>query len=228
MGGNVSQLQISPPPPPGSRLAPPPPPRSPRSSLSSQPHTPNSISAGLQSPRLSYVPLSPMDDAFTHRTDYGEDVNTVERARSPDANNSARIAGTTTSRDDDAARTASAIGLAIGRAPSTRSIRGAGMSRYVSGSGTAAATATPMSQQDPVSPIEDEDENVNDDDADSKRVSFISAPSVTSDAPGDDALVSPVTPKHHYNRPPSPDDDGAVSPATVSPVESRRGSVVGQ
>ena len=227
LGSYVPQLAISPPPPPGSRLAPPaPPPRSLRSSSSSQPITPTSTSAGLQSPRLSFIPVSPIDAAFAYRTGNDDFEDPGEGARS--MHGSKRSSGTGTgisSRNDDAALTASTIGLAIGRAPSTRSARGQGTSRYVSGT---AATQSPP--HNPVSPIEDEDDDIDadgdGDDADSKRVSFVSAPSVAGDGPGDDAMVSPITPKRPNIRPPSPDDvDDTVSPATVSPVESRRGSL---
>ena len=232
MGSHVPQLQISPPLPPGSRLAPPPPPpRSPRSSSSSQPHTPNSVSAGLQSPRLSFIPVSPIDAAFAYRTGNDDFEDPGEGARNVRGSKNYSGAGTGTgvgSRSEDAALAASTIGLAIGRAPSARSARGVGTSRYVSGSG-AASVATQPPQHDPVSPIDDGDDDVDADGVsvtDSKRVSFVSAPSVTGDGHGDDAMVSPITPRHPHARPPSPiDPDGAVSPATVSPVESRRGSV---
>ncbi len=221
---NVPQLQL-PLPPPGSRLAPP---RSPRSS-SSQPHTPTSLSAGLQSPRLSYVPVSPIDAAFRFGADDDDaDDNDDGRERTwhgYGGNNNNNGDG---SDNADAAAAAAAggltIGLAIGRTPSSRSARTGPRTSVVynannnnnNGNGNGKHVNSGRQEDDPVSPIDPDEEE--DDDTDSKRLSFVSAPSVAGDGPGDADLVSPVSPDDH--EPGS--GDRAVSPITVSSVESRR------
>ncbi|RYP05811.1 hypothetical protein DL765_009726 [Monosporascus sp. GIB2] len=193
--GSAPQIQ-PPPPPPGSRPAPlPPPPKTPRTPSSSQPHTPTSISAGLQSPRLSYVPVSPIDAAFRDEAE----------------------AGTTTRPEDferggsDAATGLAAVGGAIGRSPSTRSAR-ASPSRGV----LSIPQQHPQQHHESVSPMGTDD---GDEAGDPKRLSFVSIPSVPGD--GESSLVSPVGPEDRLLS-----SDGGVSPATVSPIESRRGSLV--
>ncbi|KAI0889810.1 uncharacterized protein GGS22DRAFT_4257 [Annulohypoxylon maeteangense] len=66
---------------------------------------------------------------------------------------------------------------------------------------------------DPVSPIESDDEGGGED---TQRLSYVSAPSAHFE--GDD-FVSPVSPRVVW------DGDGDVSPRTVSPLGSQRGSV---
>ncbi|KAK7748428.1 hypothetical protein SLS62_008584 [Diatrype stigma] len=248
----VPQLQLSP--LAGSKLAssplsssssspppPPPPPKSPYAAIApasastSQPQTPTSISAGLQSPRLNYVPVSPIDAAFDKRFDGG---------------GSSKGGGSGSGSGSGSGVGGLGIGVAISRSLSSRSARSIG---DVTGTSTSRRTSTPASynrhqqqqqqqqqqdQADPVSPIDDEDEDEvtigegegergEDDDADSKRLSFVSAPSIAGDG-GDDDLVSPISPE--FDRRPGaggPADERAVSPATVSPVESRRGSLAG-
>ncbi|RYP78536.1 hypothetical protein DL771_000489 [Monosporascus sp. 5C6A] len=195
--GSAPQMQL--PPPPVSRLAPlPPPPKPPRTPSSSQPHTPASISAGLQSPRLSYVPVSPIDAAFR---DDAEMATTTTTTRPEDFGRSG----------GDAATGPAAVGVAIGRSPSTRPAR-ASLSRGV--------VSIPQQHQqqhhEPVSPMGTDD---GEDTGGSKRLSFMSIPSIRGDGALD--LVSPVSPEDRLLS-----SDGGVSPATVSPLESRRGSLV--
>ncbi|RYO90942.1 hypothetical protein DL764_008352 [Monosporascus ibericus] len=197
--GSAPQIQL-PPPPPGPRLAPlPPPPKSQRTPSSSQPHTPTSISAGLQSPRLSYVPVSPIDAAFR------DDAEATTTARPEDFEGSG----------SGAATGLAAVGVAIGRGPSTRSAR-ASLSRGVVSIPQQHQQKHQHQHHEPVSPMGTDD---GDDAGGSKRLSFVSIPSVRGD--GDPDLVSPVSPEDRLLS-----SDGGVSPATVSPIESRRGSLV--
>ncbi|KAI1209082.1 uncharacterized protein F4807DRAFT_109439 [Annulohypoxylon truncatum] len=85
------------------------------------------------------------------------------------------------------------------------------------GDGGGAKSAGGGAGAEPVSPIESDDEGGGED---TQRLSYVSAPSAHFD--GDD-LVSPVSP--HVGRDEDGDSDGGrVSPRTVSPLESRRGS----
>ncbi|KAI1452353.1 hypothetical protein F4805DRAFT_462861 [Annulohypoxylon moriforme] len=91
--------------------------------------------------------------------------------------------------------------------------------RIMGGGSSAAGTGGAAKVEDgvePVSPIDSDDEEVGED---TQRLSYVSAPSAHFD--GDD-LVSPVTPHVEGDE---DWDDGQVSPRTVSPLESKRGSV---
>lgn len=72
--------------------------------------------------------------------------------------------------------------------------------------------------EEPVSPIDSDDAGF---EGDAQRLSYVSAPSANFDA---DDLVSPVSPRH--GRDDDDEDEGQESLRTVSPLESRRGSVV--
>ncbi|KAI0842266.1 hypothetical protein F5Y06DRAFT_307036 [Hypoxylon sp. FL0890] len=147
-------------PPPGTRR---PPPKSPNSSGS----TPTSAEAGLRSPKVDWVPVSPI------------------------------------------------LGVAFGEGGKDRD--GEGKRRSVGrggdGLGGPGDGAVGMDMgADPVSPIESDEEGVEED---MQRLSYVSAPSGYN--AGDD-LVSPVSPREV-------ESDGEDENVTVSPLESRRGSV---
>ncbi|KAI1107906.1 hypothetical protein F4804DRAFT_4296 [Jackrogersella minutella] len=138
-------------PPPGSRPAPLTTPRS---------------GAGLQSPRLDYVPVSPIE------------------------------------------------GVAFGDGGG-RSIDGLGFH----GDSAAAAATTHDGNVEPVSPIDSD--GGEDEEADLQRLSYVSAPSAHLER---DGIVSPVGPHVVVERV-EEEEERAGSPVTVSPLESRRGSV---
>ncbi|KAI0012174.1 hypothetical protein F4779DRAFT_105301 [Xylariaceae sp. FL0662B] len=201
----VPVLNVPTPAPPRTGLAPPPPKSS---SSSSSPHTPTSATALVQSPRLSYVPVSPIDIAFGSEADGRRgsrlwvDTSSAVSTRSHD--HIPGIAGSgasTTSFSTAATATAAAAGA------------GAGVMASADGS-------TSPEVAEPVSPIDDDEQE-----EDAQRFSLISAPS----APGErdhehDQLVSPVSPTIDDDDGVSSEDD-SDSPATVSPLDSRRGSL---
>lgn len=208
---NTPQIQV--PPPPGSKLAPLPlPPPSKSSPSQPQLHTPTSISAGLQSPRLSYIPVSPIDAAF--RDDIDKRFNGGGGGGGGDAAAAAA-----------AAASGLGIGIGVARSLSSRSVKNGNGSNN---DRTISSFDHQLREEDPVSPIDDDDDDDEHDDdadeenADSKRVSFVSAPSVAGDHDGDPDLVSPLSPNTNRR---SGTEEVPVSPVTVSPVESRRGSV---
>lgn len=149
-------------PPPGTRR---PPPKSPRSSGS----TPTSAGVALQSPRLDWVPVSPiLGVAFGDGNGNGNrrSVGWVDDGVG--------------SRGDDAA------------------------------TGTGTGTGAVDTEREPVSPIgSDEVEE------DLQRSSYVSAPSAYSAL---SILVSPVSAREA-------EGDGDDGDVTVSPLESRRGSL---
>ncbi|OTA64711.1 hypothetical protein K449DRAFT_421280 [Hypoxylon sp. EC38] len=154
-------------PPPGTKR---PPPKSPRSSGG----TPTSAWAALQSPRLDWVPVSPiLGVAFGD-----EDGN----------GNGNRNRKSVTWGDEDV-----------------------GPRRDDVATGTGTGVDTLDTEREPVSPI-GSDEEVEED---LQRSSYVSAPSAYSAL---DGLVSPVSPRGVGGG----GDDGDV---TVSPLESRRGSL---
>ncbi|OTA85654.1 hypothetical protein M434DRAFT_16088 [Hypoxylon sp. CO27-5] len=158
-------------PPPGTKR---PPPKSPRSSGG----TPTSAWAALQSPRLDWVPVSPiLGVAFGDGggNGNGKSVTWDDEEVGP-------------RRDDVAISTGTGAGT---------------------GTGTGAGAVN--TEREPVSPI-GSDEEVEED---LQRSSYVSAPSAYSAL---DGLVSPVSP-HEVE---GDGDDGDV---TVSPLESRRGSL---
>ncbi|KAI1498839.1 hypothetical protein F5X99DRAFT_420320 [Biscogniauxia marginata] len=201
----------TPPPPPGTRLAPPPPPpppKSPRHSSSVNPRTPTSVGASLQSPRVSYVPVSPIEAAF------GDEMD--RRRTWLEDNAESRFTGTAAA----ASNTRKSHGSGI--TPPVLSLQGL---NNISSTDFARDNRTDRDPDpvSPVSPLDDDDDDNDGDDDDTKRLSFVSVPS----APGEgdreaDDLVSPISPNDRSNL------DGRVSPATVSPLESRQGSIVGR
>lgn len=214
-GDSSSIPQIQVPPPPGSKLVPPPPPPPPKSS-SSQPDTPTSISAGLQSPRLSYIPVSPIDAAlFRDNTD----------RRFNGGGGEGGGAGGDAAAAAAAAASGLGIGVAVARSVSSRSARSV-KNNNKSSNDRRISTSNHQKQQEkqeqePVSPIDDDDDDEDsmEEDADSKRLSFVSAPSVID---GDPDLVSPLSQEFNHRH---GSEEIPVSPVSVSPAESRRGSV---
>ncbi|XXG94808.1 hypothetical protein Hte_001066 [Hypoxylon texense] len=165
----VPILQLPTPPPPGTKPAKPLPlPLTPRRSGSGSGSTPTSATAALQSPRLSYVPVSPIEAVAFGGSSTDRGVNRpVSRALDPingDHN-------TTT----DAAAAAAATAAATAAGP----------------------RSTVQQTAEPVSPIEsDADGNPEggqgEIDEDAQRLSYVSAPSAPGEADRD--LVSPVSP----------------------------------
>ncbi|KAI1261118.1 hypothetical protein F5Y18DRAFT_440894 [Xylariaceae sp. FL1019] len=167
-----------------------------------------SVSAGgsaLQSPRLSYIPVSPIDGVF------GPDVEKRQ---------SIAIPGTHDMRNNIASFRPSMIlntstpgALAMsGEMKESRTSNGA---REISSSRRSSRLDYDAEPVSPVSPLDD------DDDISVQRISFISAASDPHSHIRErlNEIVSPV----------SPDDggaaDGEVSPLSVSPLNSRRGSL---
>ncbi|KAI5921716.1 hypothetical protein F4810DRAFT_330809 [Camillea tinctor] len=191
-------------PPPGTRLAPPPPPpKSPRNSTSD---SPTSTGAKLKSPRLTYVPVSPIEAAF-------DDEMSKRKSWYDD---SSETHGSSSTRNSYSGSMAAPRALTP-RAPAL-SLQGLSNT-----SATDFAAVGAAADPEPVSPVSPLDGDGEDEDIDTKRISFISAPS----APGEgdremDELVSPISP----NEPGS--GDGRESPETVSPMESRQGSLRGR
>ncbi|KAI1488088.1 hypothetical protein F5X96DRAFT_680760 [Biscogniauxia mediterranea] len=215
----VPILQV-PTPPSGSRLAPPPPPpKSPRASSSSSPRTPTSTGGMLQSPRLSFVPVSPIEAAFDAEMDrrqtwFDDSPETPVSATSGAAGNSSTRgsyggSGLTAPR-------------ALTPVPPMLSLQGLNNTSATDFAAvdSAAADREPVSPVSPVSPLDGDDDG---DGIDMKRLSFVSVPS----APGEgdremDELVSPISPNHPGSA------DGRATPETVSPLESRQGSLRGR
>ncbi|KAI1326252.1 hypothetical protein F5Y16DRAFT_237000 [Xylariaceae sp. FL0255] len=167
-----------------------PPTRNPKTSRGLTPATTGSpTTAETQSPRLSYVPVSPLDKVF------GDEVN--QRLSSLGQ------------RAESSHPSLPLLNIAMVGA------------RKQAGTSQLEHDHDPVS---PVSPLDDEDIEAHD-----QRISFVSAP---SEAPGDrylsddetlgEGVVSPISP-HHVNK---HVESGEVSPMSVSPTESRRGSVV--
>lgn len=200
---SIPQIQVPPPPPP------------PPKSSSSQPDTPTSISAGLQSPRLSYIPVSPIDAALFRD-------NTDRRFNGGGGEGSG--AGGDAAAAAAAAASGLGIGVAVARSVSSRSARS--VKNNKSSNDRRISTSNHQKQQEkqeqePVSPIDDDDDDEDsmEEDADSKRLSFVSAPSVID---GDPDLVSPLSQEFNHRH---GSEEIPVSPVSVSPAESRRGSV---
>ncbi|KAK8139061.1 hypothetical protein PG984_002441 [Apiospora sp. TS-2023a] len=223
----IPQLQI--PTVPVTRLAPAPPPKSPISGggggvspsqqrQQQQPPSPKGLL--LQSPHLSFAPpASPIDAAFNAEVD--RRVSVIDGATAASATPPAPSGATTT---------AVASGNSSNRNSSINN-----NPRRESSNNIRISTKPPprnSTYQDPgtVSPIEHSpvSENQN-----PKRLSLVSAPSQRNSRfiEAADDLVSPVSPDDDDDD----DDDtlvgkrggdsGRVSPATVSPMESRRGSL---
>ncbi|KAH9908940.1 hypothetical protein F4778DRAFT_205130 [Xylariomycetidae sp. FL2044] len=183
--------------------------------------------AGLQSPRLSYVPVSPIDAAFRDEVD--RRVGRLERDE-----RTGQLATTTVARgglgaeevsDDDEEGEKRGRGSGRGRRRSSIVDFGTPFATPVgTGLGSAAAAAAGRESPEPVSPVsplEREEEEEEEHESGTQRLSFVSAPS----APGEgdqelDDLVSPVSPERAGSG-----LDGRVSPESVSPLESRRGSL---
>ncbi|KAI1338590.1 hypothetical protein F5Y15DRAFT_424851 [Xylariaceae sp. FL0016] len=176
----------TPPPPPGHRLVPPsllsPPPRSPRhaktesgasgASASTSTSTSTSVmGAGLKSPRLSFVPVSPIDAAF------GDEVDRRMSRLEVDPRRLSRIS----------VPGVDAVGHHHHHHHGEMSPGAASSPRRIS---ARASVAVPDGEEpvSPVSPLEDEGDNT-------QRLSFVSAPSNPGDGELElDELVSPVSP----------------------------------
>ncbi|KAI8624675.1 hypothetical protein F5Y19DRAFT_490773 [Xylariaceae sp. FL1651] len=211
----VPILQVPTPPPPGTRLAPPPPPPpppkkkpvSPRTSMGSSPTS--ASSPALQSPRLTYVPAPPIDAAF------GEEVEK-------------RLSGVgvgvptknTTTGNATISLTSPLFAAAMSSLESldTEVVTARRITIVGSYGNASRRGSSPEDDYEPVSPVSPLDDD--DDAPGNQRMSLVSAPS----APGNmdqelDDLVSPVSPHDTGSA------EGRVSPVTVSPLESRRGSI---
>ncbi|KAI0600137.1 hypothetical protein F4775DRAFT_599637 [Biscogniauxia sp. FL1348] len=204
-------------PPPGSRLAPPPPPpKSPRTSSASSPRTPTSTGAMVQSPRLSFVPVSPIEVAFDEEMD--------QRKSWFDDSSSTGTPVATSSGIRDS-YSGGGGGLTAPRAPTPGApiLSLQGLSN-TSATDFAVDRATDRDPDpEPVSPVSPLDVDDDGNDIGTRRLSFISVPSVPGDGDREvDDLVSPISP----NDPRSA--DGRASPETVSPLESRQGSLRGR
>lgn len=150
--------------------------------LKVSPITPDSARVMLQSPRLSYHPVSPMDAAFNDE---------VERRVS-----------------------------------------------RLEGAGPTADTNEQNNRSGEVSPIDDDDDDVDARHPLDNRLSLISVPTVSEDGARLDDIVSPVSPQEeeHEEKKAEEEEDvtkkedeveeaGDVSPMSVSPIESRRSSL---
>jgi hypothetical protein len=216
----VPILQVPTPPPSGTRLAPPPPPKRKSKTLRmSTGGSPTSASgpttAALQSPRLSYIPAPPIDAAFGDELEKG--LSSV-------------AAPTTRTKNSQTAASSSTSPLLAAGSSSLETLDqtldnnniGATRKRLTNHSifvDTSWRSSSPADDEEPVSPVsplsEDGDAPVN------QRISLVSE----SSAPGDidrgglDDLVSPISPEDGHG-----DAESAVSPVSVSPLESRRSS----
>lgn len=146
--------------------------------LKVSPITPDSARVMLQSPRLSYHPVSPMDAAFNDEVE--RRVSRLEGAGPADENRSGEV-----------------------------------------------------------SPIDDDDDDVDARHPLDNRLSLISVPTVSEDGARLDDIVSPVSPQeeeHEEEKKAEEEEDvqkkedeveeaGDVSPMSVSPIESRRSSL---
>ncbi|KAI0163560.1 hypothetical protein BJ166DRAFT_526675 [Pestalotiopsis sp. NC0098] len=152
--------------------------------LKVSPITPDSARVMLQSPRLSYHPVSPMDAAF----------------------------------NDEVERRVSRLDAA--------------------GPADADTNEQNNNRSGEVSPIDDDDDDVDARHPLDNRLSLISVPTVSEDGARLDDIVSPVSPQEeeHEEKKAEEEEDvtkkedeveeaGDVSPMSVSPIESRRSSL---
>ncbi|KAL7629187.1 hypothetical protein AAE478_000707 [Parahypoxylon ruwenzoriense] len=180
---HVPILQVPAPPPPGTRPAPLPLPKTPRNSSSTN-STPTSATAMLRSPRVDYVPVSPIEAvAFS---------------------------------DDVERRVSRLFDPTLVRNEMDRNDPGVG----ARAEGDATIARRPLSiGPEPVSPMEEDDEEVEED---VQRLSCVSVPTAPGDGRRDvDEIVSPVSPEEPET---GRGEDDRESPATISPLESRRES----
>ncbi|KAI3319982.1 hypothetical protein HD806DRAFT_524997 [Xylariaceae sp. AK1471] len=206
----VPILQVPTPPTLGTRLAPPPPKwklKPPQTSTGGSPTSANG--SALQSPRLSYIPVPPIDAAF------GEDVEKGLNSVAAPANtgiNSSQTAASSTS-PLLAAVTSSLETLNANVATNKRlTDNGIFINTSRRSSGFDDDNGEPVS---PVSPLDDDGDAPG-----NQRISLVSAPSALGDTDRGEFidLVSPISPVDVGNV------EGGVSPISVSPLESRRSS----